>query len=132
MAKKIPAAKLHGRYGLTEMPLYHGEPNLSALIRGAMSVNPNMKAPEVVEYLADDGLEIKPINVHVALRDSKTKRKPMGPRARKIVQKKWKKSKKNSQNTTLQVLLAAKKFINECGGVDSAKEAISVLQQLSD
>ena len=124
---KIKAAKLLERYGLDEMPLYHDNPNKSILIRACMVLNPNFKAGQVVEYLAEDGIEIQPVNVHKAMQSVKNKKK--GPRAQKIVHRKRKYNKK-PKGDMISLLMSAKKFINECGGSDKAKEVITAIQQL--
>lgn len=91
----------------------------SQAIRDYLTANKKAKASEVVSALAEQGVTVSAAAVY-------------NLKARKSMGKKRSKARAGGQAVTLSIthLLAAKKLVDEVGGVAQAKEAIDALAKL--
>lgn len=91
----------------------------SQAIRDYLSANKSAKASEVVAALAEKGITVSAPAVY-------------NLKARQSMGKKRSKARKGGQTITLSIthLLAAKKLVDEVGGVAEAREAIDALAKL--
>ena len=91
----------------------------SQAIRDYLNANKSAKASEVVAALAEKGVTISPAAVY-------------NLKARQSMGKKRSKARSSGQTDTLSIthLLAAKKLVDEVGGVAQAKEALDALAKL--
>ena len=129
----ISIKRLKSRYGLSEVPEHFGKLNLSALIRACKAQNPKFTSADIISHLAEDGLTIKDANVRMAMKVGEKKAKAkLGHRARKIVKIKRPAKKRAADTTTIEALLSAKKFINQCGSIEAASLAIKTIDQLTN
>ncbi len=94
--------------------------NKSAEIRGYLEENPNAGPTEIVEALAQKGVEVTPS--FVSNIKSKTK-SGLGPRRRG-------RAGGSSGVTSVNALVGAKKLIDQMGGIDQAQHALDVLKKL--
>ena len=91
----------------------------SQAIRDYLSANKTAKASEVVAALAEKGIAVSAPAVY-------------NLKARQSMGKKRSKARKGGMTVTLSItqLLAAKKLVDEVGGVAEAREAIDALAKL--
>jgi hypothetical protein len=95
----------------------HGEK--SQAIRDYFKHNPKAKAPEVVAALAEKGIKVSTPMVYTL-------------KARNTMGKKRKQARSAGAEISLSIsrLIAAKKFADQAGGIDQAREALDALAKL--
>jgi hypothetical protein len=91
----------------------------SQAIRDYFKANPKAKASEVVSALAEKGIKVSTPMVYTL-------------KARNSMGKRRKQARSSGQTIGLSItsLLAAKKFVDQAGGIDQAREAIDALAKL--
>lgn len=92
----------------------------SKAVRDYLAANPKASPKVVVEELGKQGVSVSLGLVSVIKYSKRGKVKRPGRRGGRL-----------SGSLDTSSLLHAKKFIDEVGGVDAAKEAISLIEQLS-
>ncbi|TWU10711.1 hypothetical protein [Allorhodopirellula heiligendammensis] len=118
--------------------------NKSQAIREYCAANPEAKPLEVAEAMKAIGIDVNAQFVSTVKSNSKKSKKtgrrgrPAGVSAKKAAPAKKlgrpaaSKARSNSGEVSLDSLINAKKLVEEMGGVDNARNAISVLEQLMD
>ena len=102
--------------------------NKSQAVRDFYADNPNAKPKDVVEGLAKKGIKLNAQYVSVVRSNSKKKSKSgrVGrPAGRSTARK------AGGETVSIDALLKLKKVVEEVGGIDNAKAALSALDRLS-
>ena len=105
------------------------QPNKSQIIRDFAAANPDMRHPQIVKALNEQGHKIHPALVIHALRGSTTKKK------RKIVKRKPAASKVTRTTATqfdLNQIQVAAAFVKSQGSVEDAMRTIKNYLQIAD
>ncbi|MCM2374026.1 hypothetical protein [Aporhodopirellula aestuarii] len=111
--------------------------NKSQAIRDYYAANPKAKPMEVAEAMKAQGINVTAQFVSTVKSNSKKSKTTRGrASAKKSVAKKPAKratrASKATSEVSLDSLLNAKKLVEEMGGVEGARNALSVLEQLMD
>ncbi|TWT74934.1 hypothetical protein [Allorhodopirellula solitaria] len=118
--------------------------NKSQAIRDYYAANPTAKPMEVADAMKAQGIDVNAQFVSTVKSNSKKSKKtgrrgrPPGSTAKKssVAKKAGRppasKAKANSDEVSLDSLINAKRLVEEMGGVENARNALSVLEQLMD
>lgn len=119
--------------------------NKSQAIRDYYADNPEAKPIEVAEAMKAQGIDVNAQFVSTVKSNAKKSKKtgrrgrPAGvsakvaaPAAKKLGRPPAAKARTNSGEVSLDSLINAKKLVEEMGGAENARNAISVLEQLMD
>ncbi|EMI56532.1 hypothetical protein [Rhodopirellula sallentina] len=113
-----------------------GGVNKSQAIRDYCSANPKAKPLEVAEAMKAQGIDVTAQFVSTVKSNSKKSKTTRGRKAvsKKAVKKATRRGPRTSaaSEVSLDSLLNAKKLVEEMGGVEDARNALSVLEQLMD
>ncbi|QDU29221.1 hypothetical protein ETAA8_43280 [Anatilimnocola aggregata] len=101
-------------------------PNKSLAIRNYKVTNPSASPKEIAEALSKTGMEVTPQFVSTVLSNAKRKGGVIGKRGRKP----GKVPATASGGSSIEQLVKAKKLVDQLGGIDAAKSAISALAQI--
>lgn len=124
-----------------------GGPNKSEAIRDYYAANPTAKPKDVAEALSKQGVTVTP--AFVSTIRSTSKKKKVGKRGRPAATKAGRKSARKSarrggrpattrravsasDEVSIDALLKVKRIVDEMGGVEDARNALSALEKLRD
>ncbi|EMI45797.1 MULTISPECIES: hypothetical protein [Pirellulaceae] len=117
--------------------------NKSQAIRDYYAANPKAKPMEVAEAMKAQGIDVTAQFVSTVKSNSKkskttstrgraSSRKAVSKKAVKKATRRGPRASKATSEVSLDSLLNAKKLVEEMGGVEGARNALSVLEQLMD
>jgi len=105
--------------------------NKSQAVRDYLSENPDATASKIIPELAKRGINVSPALVSQIKQRLKKSGNPTAPEKRAGAKKTMRNESRSGSDLTADKLVEAKKLVEELGGLDQARGALSFLEELS-